>query len=113
MAPFTALLIALTARYVRFLRSRDDTLAFVGMVGLALVAGFFIKNLTDDFLFRSNAKEFWALSAMLLGYGMQRSRDLSRSASATGDETHQVPRVPRTATQSASTERADAVSEVK
>jgi len=41
-------------------------------VGVALIAGFAVKNLTDDFLFRSNAKEFWALSAMLLGYGVRR-----------------------------------------
>ena len=39
-----------------------------------------IKNLTDDFLFRSNAKEFWALSAMLLGYGMRRGTVLCLGA---------------------------------
>jgi O-antigen ligase len=77
MVAFTALLIALTVRYTRFLRSRDDTLAFVGMVGLALVTGFLIKDLTDDFLFRSNAKEFWALAAMLVGYGTRRERALA------------------------------------
>ena len=71
-AAFAALLIALSIRYARFLASRDDTLAFVGVVGIALIAGFVIKNLTDDFLFRSNAKEFFALAAMLLGYGVRR-----------------------------------------
>ena len=35
-----------------------------------------IKNLTDDFLFRSNAKEFFALAAMVLGYGARRERVL-------------------------------------
>jgi len=73
---FIALLLALAVRYGRFLGSRDDTLAFVGVVGIALVAGFVIKNLTDDFLFRSNAKEFFALAAMLLGYGTRRERVL-------------------------------------
>jgi len=76
MGAFVALLLALSIRYGRFLASRDDTLAFVGVVGIALVAGFVIKNLTDDFLFRSNAKEFFALAATLLGYGARRERIL-------------------------------------
>ncbi|MDE2360442.1 MAG: O-antigen ligase family protein [Betaproteobacteria bacterium] len=71
LAAFAAFVGALALRYLRFLRSRDDTLAFVGMLGLALVAGFLAKNQTDDFLFRSNAKEFWAMTALLLGYGMR------------------------------------------
>ena len=76
MASFIAFLAALAARYVRFVRSRDDSLAFVGVVGLALLAGFVAKDLTDDFLFRSNAKELWAMSSFLLGYGMRRERVL-------------------------------------
>jgi O-antigen ligase len=76
MAAFAALLCALLVRYARFLGSRDDTLAFLGVVGIALVTGFVIKNLTDDFLFRSNAKEFFALAALLLGYGARRERAL-------------------------------------
>jgi len=66
---FVAVLAALSATCVRYLRSRDDALACVGVVGLSLLAGFVVKNLTDDFLFRSNAKEFWALLAILVGYG--------------------------------------------
>lgn len=65
-------LVALAVRYASFLRSRDDRLAFVGIMGLALVAGFVVKNLTDDFLYRSGAREFFALNAMLLGYGTAR-----------------------------------------
>ena len=77
MLAFTAFIAALALRYVRFLRSRDDTLAFVGVAGLALIAGFIAKDLTDDFLFRSNAKELWAMTAFLLGYGMRRERILA------------------------------------
>jgi len=69
LAAFIAVLATLAARFAQFLRSPDDSLAFVGVVGLSLLAGFVVKNLTDDFLIRSNAKEFWALAAMLLGYG--------------------------------------------
>jgi len=77
MLAFTAFIAALALRYVRFLRSRDDTLAFVGVTGVALIAGFIAKDLTDDFLFRSNAKELWAMTAFLLGYGMRRERILA------------------------------------
>lgn len=80
MGAFAAFLLALAARYLRFVRSRDGTLAFVGVVGLALLAGFITKNLTDDFLFRSNAKELWAMTAFLLGYGVRRERILAAGA---------------------------------
>lgn len=66
---FVALLGALAWRFSRFLRAPNDTLALVGIVGLALIAGFVVKNVADDFLLQSNAKEFWALTAMLLGFG--------------------------------------------
>jgi O-antigen ligase len=77
MLAFTAFIGSLALRYVRFVRSRDDTLAFVGVAGLALIAGFIAKDLTDDFLFRSNAKELWAMTAFLLGYGVRRERILA------------------------------------
>jgi O-antigen ligase len=69
LALFVAMLGALAANFVRYLRGRDDVLAFLGVVGLSLLAGFVVKNLTDDFLFRSNAKEFWALLAIVVGFG--------------------------------------------
>jgi O-antigen ligase len=69
LALFVGLLAALVARFVRYLRHSDDALAIVGIVGLALIAGFVAKNMTDDFLFRSNAKEWWALLATLVGFG--------------------------------------------
>ena len=97
MASFIAFLAALAARYVRFVRSRDDSLAFVGVVGLALLAGFVAKDLTDDFLFRSNAKELWAMSSFLLGYGMRRERVLvsdpnAAAARAAATPPHLPPR---------------------
>jgi O-antigen ligase len=69
LALFIALLAAIAARFVRYLRQGDDALAIVGIVGLAVMAGFVTKNMTDDFLFRSNAKEWWALLAMIVGFG--------------------------------------------
>ena len=74
LGAFVALLGALLWRYAHFLRSRDDALALLGLVGIGLVVGFLVKSLTDDFLFRSNGKEFWALNAAVLGIGMRRLR---------------------------------------
>ena len=73
LALFAAMLCAIAATFVRYVRARDDVLAFVGVIGLSLLAGFVVKNLTDDFLFRSNAKEFWAMLAILLGLGARLS----------------------------------------
>lgn len=64
---FTVLLVALAARYGSFLR--DPRVAPLGVAGLALLAGFVLKNLTDDFLHRHNALVFWAMNGMLLGLG--------------------------------------------
>ncbi|MEO8344862.1 MAG: O-antigen ligase family protein [Betaproteobacteria bacterium] len=69
LALFVAMLGAIATTFVSYVRARDDVQAFLGIVGLCVLAGFVVKNLTDDFLFRSNAKEFWALLAMLVGLG--------------------------------------------
>jgi O-antigen ligase len=74
LAVFVALLAALVARYARFVRSPDDAVALLGVIGIALVAGFVVKNLTDDFLIRATGKEFWVLNAALLGFGVRRER---------------------------------------
>jgi hypothetical protein len=82
---------------LRFVRSRDDTLAFVGVAGLALIAGFVAKDLTDDFLFRSNAKELWAMTGFLLGYGVRRERIIASGETPTLrgiDDTHQYYALP-------------------
>jgi O-antigen ligase len=72
LAAYGLVLLTLIHAHLRFLRAPDDVLAQMGVVGLAIVAGWVTKNLTDDFFFRSNAKEFWLLQAMLVGYGMRR-----------------------------------------
>jgi O-antigen ligase len=74
LALFVALLAAIAWRYVRFYRATSDALALVGIVGLSLLVGFIVKNLTDDFLVRSNGRLFWALNAVLLGWGMRLER---------------------------------------
>lgn len=54
---------------------REPRLAPWGLAGLALLAGYVVKNLTDDFLYRHNALVFWALNGMLLGIGARARRE--------------------------------------
>jgi O-antigen ligase len=61
------LLAALTVEHLRNLRREQTRLA--GAIGLAILAGFLVKNLTDDFFNRHNALVFWALNGMLVGFG--------------------------------------------
>ena len=85
MSAFAALLCALVLRYGRFLASRDDTLAFVGVVGIALVAGFVDQEPDRRFPVPQQREGIlWRSDAMLLGYGVRRERELSRRRSADG-----------------------------
>lgn len=67
LALVVAMLAALGWEYRGYLR--DERLAPLGVIGLAIVAGFAVKNLTDDFFYRHNALVFWALNGMLIGFG--------------------------------------------
>ncbi|MFO1302418.1 MAG: O-antigen ligase family protein [Burkholderiales bacterium] len=75
VALLCAMLLALAWRYAAFLRADDGTLAAIGLAGLAMLAMFVVKNLTDDFMIRPTSKEFWALAALLVGYGIRRERN--------------------------------------
>ncbi|HWH39590.1 MAG TPA: O-antigen ligase family protein [Usitatibacter sp.] len=68
-AIFVALLLALSRVHLRLLR--DATLAPLGIMGLSVIAGYVVKNLTDDFFHRHNALLFWAIQAALAGYGLR------------------------------------------
>ncbi|MEO8752688.1 MAG: O-antigen ligase family protein [Casimicrobiaceae bacterium] len=66
-----ALLAALAWSYGTFMRAPDGTLAAIGLAGLVMLVTFIVKNLTDDFMIRPTSKEFWALNALLIGYGIR------------------------------------------
>lgn len=74
LALFVLLLGATVVRFAGYLRSRDDALALVGAVGIALVAGMLAKNLTDDFFARTNLRFFWTTVALLIAFGERRLR---------------------------------------
>ncbi len=52
------------------LRERAGGVA-LAITGLATMAGYLTKNLTDDFYFRPHAMMFWAIAGMLLGAGLR------------------------------------------
>jgi len=64
IAAFAALIATLAAAYWR-LRAHRDT-SMLAICGLAIVAGYLAKNMTDDFFFRPNSLVFWAVNGMLL-----------------------------------------------
>ena len=71
LAAFVALMAALALGYGRMLARPG--LAPLGVMGLTLIAGFLVKNLTDDFFYRHNALLFWAVNGMLLGFARMRA----------------------------------------
>ena len=70
LAAFVALMAALALGYRGMLASQR--LAPLGVIGLTLIAGFLVKNMTDDFFYRHNALLFWAVNGMLLGFARAR-----------------------------------------
>lgn len=75
LALFLLMLATLAVRYVRFVRSSDVVLARLGAIGLAVLAAFVIRNLTDDFFIRANGKILFAAHAILLGLAAARLRE--------------------------------------
>ena len=65
VAAFVALLAAIAWAYVQA-RGRENA-APLAIAGLAGLAGYLVKNMTDDFFFRPNSLVFWAITGMLLG----------------------------------------------
>ncbi|HVE48704.1 MAG TPA: O-antigen ligase family protein [Casimicrobiaceae bacterium] len=87
VALFVAMLAAFAARFLAFVRSRDLALARIGALGLAVLAAYCTRNLTDEFFIRANGKILFAAIAMLLATGVLRSRQLSAVAAPPGQRT--------------------------
>jgi len=73
LVAFTVLLAGLAAAFVRARRHEDA--APLSIVGLAMLAGYLTKCLTDDFFFRPNSLVFWAIGGMLLGLAARLPRE--------------------------------------
>jgi len=79
LAAFIALLGAFASRFLAYARAGSVELNAIGITGLAFLAGFLVKNLTDDFFVRHTGLLFWSLNGMLIGYG---ERLITRSGAA-------------------------------
>jgi O-antigen ligase len=77
LALFVATIAALAWRYWRLVRAGDVVLARLGALGLMSVTGFVVRNLTDDFFLRANAKLLLAMQGILLGAAALRQRALA------------------------------------
>jgi len=67
---FLALWIAMATAAYRILRTRPDLKPWV-IACLAMMAGVFVKSMTDDFFIRDHALMFWLLCGALLGVARQ------------------------------------------
>jgi O-antigen ligase len=70
LALHVALLSCLAWRFWK-LRSIDTWLC---TAGLALIAGMLVKNMTDDFMWRTTMLAFWSFAGLLLGVGEKNGR---------------------------------------
>ena len=65
VAAFALLMTALAMGFLA--AGRREGGAPLAIVGLAMLAGYLTKSMTDDFFFRPNSLVFWAIAGMLLG----------------------------------------------
>ena len=65
LAAFVALLAALAWSFASARRVEEGLP--LAIAGLAMLAGYLVKDMTDDFFFRPNSLVFWAIAGMLLG----------------------------------------------
>ena len=77
LALFLLAVGALALHYWRLVRAGDAVLARLGTLGLMTLTGFVVRNLTDDFFLRANAKLLFAVHGILLGATALRRRALA------------------------------------
>ena len=71
-AVFAALLGSLVHAYARVRHTAVG--APVAIAGIAMVATFIVKNLTDDFFFRPGSLTFWAVNGLLLALSLRTAK---------------------------------------
>jgi O-antigen ligase len=77
LAALVALTLALAWRYLVYVRTGRMECAAFGIIGLSFLAGFLVKNMTDDFLIRHTGLLFWSVNGMLIGMGERMLRERS------------------------------------
>lgn len=71
VAALVFLFLCLLREYWKFASHGDRKLQLLGVAGMSLVAGVFVRNQVNDFFVRDMAILFWALNGMLLGLGLR------------------------------------------
>ena len=65
LAVFSAFLVSLAIAFAGARRVENGLP--LAITGLAMLSGYLVKDMTDDFFFRPNSLVFWAIAGMLLG----------------------------------------------
>lgn len=79
---FSGLLLAMTWRFWRYYRSRDEDTMWLGILGISILTAFVSKNFVDDLFWRTDALLFWALAGLVLGMG-ERMLQAGRNGAST------------------------------
>lgn len=66
------LFLSLFREFWKLARDGDPAVKLLGIAGIVLVVGVFLRNQVNDFFVRDGALLFWALSGALLGVGRRR-----------------------------------------
>lgn len=69
VAALLAVFLCLLREYWRFTRQSERRLKLLGVAGITLVVGVFLRNQVNDFFVRDLAILFWALNGAFLGLG--------------------------------------------
>lgn len=65
---------ALAREYWSLYVSGNSEACLIGILGLAMITGVLVKNMTDDFFYRQHALLFWSIAGMSLGYAKRQLR---------------------------------------
>ena len=71
VAALVFLFLCLLREYWKFASHGERKLQLLGVAGMSLIAGVFVRNQVNDFFVRDMAILFWALNGMLLGLGLR------------------------------------------
>jgi O-antigen ligase len=65
------LFLSIAREFLKLYRTPNETCSRLGAAGLAMLVGAVAKSMTDVHLGRNGSLLFWALTGMMLGYGMR------------------------------------------
>ncbi len=73
MVAILLLFLALLWEYLKLLRHEDPQARLIGVAGILLLVGVFLRNMVNDFFVRDGSILFWALNGAFLGVALRRA----------------------------------------